>query len=162
MKNNHHPFSASTYSIIQTTIDAIDVPKPLIAFYDLVSSQRWSKDFKEIAEATMKKLKTYDKILSLNDYSAIEIEYACKSFDLDKYDYGMLIACYGEVDWLNRCYYDRNVLYDMLEKTSFYDNAILDGSIDFVLNYLKSVAFQRYRIAWYETMVNVIQKNMTG
>lgn len=155
MKINNRPFSNNTSRLIKDLVNQ-DVPLRLSPFYIFLKSLYYNDDYKTIISPSIDKLKIYDKLLSLNDFSSIEIEQACGSIDLSQFDYGMLIACYGEVDWANKPIYDRNVLLDSLEQSDFYNNAILDGSIEYVLKILRSQAKEEYRLIWYGSIMKAI------
>lgn len=138
---------------IEAFVDS-SVPFRLLAFYHFLTNIAASKLEFSIS-SIVKKLHLYDAFLVEQDvFSAMVNVDVVDSFD--NIDHGMLVACYGEVNYEGKAIYNRQCLCDALESTDFYDKAILDGSISKVLRELDNYANEDYRHRWYSVVLEAI------
>lgn len=139
---------------IEAFVDS-SVPFRLLAFYHFLTNIAATSKLEFSISSIVKKLHLYDAFLVEQDvFSAMVTADFADSFD--NIDHGMLVACYGEVNYEGKAIYNRCCLYNALKSTDFYDKAILDGSIDKVLRELDSHTNEDYRHRWYSAVLEAI------
>ena len=106
-------------------------------------------------------LPTYEKILTLRDYSEVEIYIATNAISLNCYDWLMLIVGFGLVNSKGIMMFDRKVAIDLIAYTSLLDCNIASNALHVkvakVIDELKCFNKMQYMQNWLFTIFKCLK-----